>query len=223
MNIDDLVTHIENFLAEYDPYGFNDTYNSWTPTEESFKDIKSQILDDIDYYIQWFSDVAEDDISAHLKDEASTICNALKYLSTFQDISDIDACSITGDTDLFGIDYDEIFTREDLQEYVEQVIYDEVAGVTGCRAYIDKIDGKYVLSVDMDVDDYSISNINETLDLRKVRKPSDLSKYAERIIDQFYELVGLPDGVDLDTEIYDDPTQYGDLNNPITPWSGSIN
>lgn len=229
MNIDDLVTLIENFLSEYDPYGFNDTYNSWTPTAESFEDIKSRILSDTEYYIRWFSDVAEDDTNTRIKEEARMICNALKNLDTFQDISDVDACSITGDTDIFGEDPDFFFTRDDIMEYIEEPLQDQIPEIESCRGYIDKDEtGKYVLSVDIITDDYELTGVAApavTIDMRKIKKPSDLGKYLTPIIQIYNDtLFSFNEyGEQMPDPYFDDPTQYGSLDNPITPWGGSIN
>ena len=75
-----------------------------------------------------------------------------------------------------------------------------------------------------------------TIDMRRIRKPSDLSRYVEDILAEYNQMVQAYEDVselpfkddsdypseDSDRYYDSDPTQYGSLDDPRTPWGGSI-
>lgn len=214
MTTDELVSAIENFMVEYDPYGFYDTYGVWSPNSDSHEDIRSQVAEDPAWFADWFADAAINCEDESLRDKAKDIVSALSETE------------VTGATDLFGEDPDFFFTRDDIVDYIEEPLQEQIPGIESCRGYIDKEDGKYVLSVDIITEDYDLTGGAApavTIDMRKIRKPSDLGKYLTPIIQIYNDTINSYDELaDAALDPYfDDPTQYGDLDNPITPWGGS--
>ena len=81
---------------------------------------------------------------------------------------------------------DDYFTRDDEIEYIETPLYDKFSEITSCRAFIDPDDkGHYVLSVDISNKDGYEFTVDAVIDMRKIRKPSDLRKYADVIAEKY--------------------------------------
>jgi hypothetical protein len=274
MTTDELVIAIEEFMTKYDPYGFYDTYDSFTPNEKSFDDIKRQVENQDKHMIAWFGDVATGSEDAQEREAADAIYTALLNLDEEEDITastwkpyagayecpncgyisdektdfcrrceaDLRACtSIKADTDIYGEDPEFFFTRDDIIDFIEVPLEDRIPEIKSCRGYIDKENGKYVLSVDIITDDYDLTGggaPTAIIDMRKIKKPSDLTKYVDDIIAEYNHMVKAYDDVaeipfedDPDNypfeedsnRYYDpDPTQHGSLDYPITPWGGSV-
>ncbi len=86
--------------------------------------------------------------------------------------------------DLFGID-DGFFTRDDLIEYIEEPLQEKFPEIQGCRAYINKNrKGSYELYVSIFTYNFDVDAF-ATIDMRKIRRPSDLGKYLPKIIEQY--------------------------------------
>ena len=77
MTTDELVIAIEEFMTTYDPYGFYDVYDSWTPNEKSFDDIKRQVEAKDEHMIEWFADVANYSDNPKERSDAEDIYIAL--------------------------------------------------------------------------------------------------------------------------------------------------
>jgi len=236
MSTDELVATIEEFMLKYDPQGFYMTYGSYKPNQKSFRDIKAKVESKDDYMIEWFADVSSGSDDAAEREDADVIYTALVG-------ADVEASTkITASgLDMFGEDPDFFFTRDDIIDYIEDPLEGRIPEIKSCRGYIDKEHGKYVLSVDIITDDYELTGGAApavTIDMRKIKKPSDLTKYVDDIIAKYDHMVKAYDDVaeipfedDLDDypfeedpDRYDDPdtTQHGSLNYPITPWGGSV-
>ena len=90
-------------------------------------------------------------------------------------------------------DDDGIFTRDDEIEYIEQPLEDMIRqestwnvspeDIVNLRAYIDD---KNKLEVDCDLLDYSFT-VSTQIDLRRIRVPSDLKKYASVLFNKIKE------------------------------------
>ena len=82
--------------------------------------------------------------------------------------------------------YDDFFTRDDLIDYIETPLYDQFSDIAFCRAFIDPDSkGRYLLSVDItNIEGYEFT-IDTTVDMRKIRKSSDLQKYVSVIADKY--------------------------------------
>ena len=150
----------------------------------------------------------------YISDEKTDFCRRCE--------ADLRACtSIKADTIIYGEDPEFFFTRDDIIDYIETPLEDQLPEIKSCRGYIDKDDnGKYILSVDIITDDYEIVGYGAPeviIDMRKIRKPADLTKYVPDIVAQFKSLCR-----EIDNDYPDDPTQYGSLDYPITPWGGSV-
>lgn len=88
-------------------------------------------------------------------------------------------------------DEDGFFTRDDEIEYIELPLEDMIRqnqewkikpeDIVNLRAYIDN---KNLLEVDCDVTDYSFT-IKTPIDMRRIRVPSDLRKYASKLFQEF--------------------------------------
>lgn len=215
MTTDELVIAIEEFMTTYDPYEFYDTYDSFTPNEKSFADIKRLIESKDEHMIEWFSDVANYSDSPEERSDAEDIYIALLGADV-EASTKVTASSI----DIFGEDPDFFFTRDDIIDYVETPLEEQLPEIKSCRGYIDKTDdGKYVLSIDIITDDYEVVGYGApevTIDMRKIRTPADLTKYIPDIVAQFKSLCS-----EIDNDYPDDPTQHGSLDDPRTPWGGS--
>ena len=214
MTTDELVIAIEEFMTTYDPYGFYDTYDSFQPNEKSFANIKAQVEAKDEHMIAWFGDVAAHSDDAQERADADAIYTALVGADV-EASTKVTASSI----DIFGEDPDFFFTRDDIIDYVETPLEEQLPEIKACRGYIDKENGKYVLSVDIITDDYEVVGYGApevTIDMRKIRKPADLTKYVPDIVAQFKSLCS-----EIDNDYPDDPTQYGSLDDPRTPWGGS--
>jgi len=86
--------------------------------------------------------------------------------------------------DMFGMD-DGFFTRDDEIEYIEEPLQEKFPEIQGCRAYIDRnAKGQYELSVDIFTYNFDVY-FSEIIDMRKIRRPSDLSKYVPDIIAKY--------------------------------------
>lgn len=91
----------------------------------------------------------------------------------------------------YTFDDDQFFTRDDEIEYIELPLEDMIRqnkewnikpeDVVNLRAYIDD---KNLLEVDCDVTDYSFT-IKTPIDMRRIRVPSDLQKYASKLFQEF--------------------------------------
>jgi hypothetical protein len=155
----------------------------------------------------------------YISDEKTDFCRRCE--------ADLRACSVVGDTDIFGEDPEFFFTRDDIIDYIETPLEEQLPEIKSCRGYIDKEDDKYILSVDIITDDYELTGVaapSVTIDMRKIRKPADLGKYLTPII-QIYTDTIIDYGELADTALdpyFDDPTQHGNLDEPITPWGGSV-
>lgn len=216
MSTDELIATIEEFMLAYDPYGFYDVYGSWKPNQNSYNDIKKQIESKDTHMIDWFEDVANNSDNPEEREDADVIYKALAG-------ADVEASTrvTASNLALFGEDPDFFFTRDDIIDYVETPLEEQLPEIKSCRGYIDKTDdGKYILSVDIITDDYEVSGYGApevTIDMRKIRRSADLTKYVPDIIAQFKSLCS-----EIDNDYPDDPTQYGSLDDPITPWGGSV-
>ena len=85
---------------------------------------------------------------------------------------------------LFG-EPEGFFTREDEIDYIEEPLKDKFPEIQGCRAYIDtNAKGQYELSVDIFTYNFDV-NATAVIDMRKIRRPSDLGKYLPVIIKQY--------------------------------------
>lgn len=234
MSTDELVVAIEEFMAKYDPYGFYDTYGSWKPTEQSFEDIKKQVESKDKHMVAWFEDVANNSDDPEERDEADVI-----YIGLIG--ADVEASTkVTAGIDIFGEDPEFFFTRDDIIDYIETPLEDRIPEIKSCRGYIDKENDKYILSVDIITDDYDLTGESAptaTIDMRRIRKPSDLSRYVEDILAEYTQIVQAYEDVaelpfkddsdylfeeDSDRYYDPDPTQYGSLDDPRTPWGGSV-
>ena len=81
---------------------------------------------------------------------------------------------------------DDYFTRDDEIEYIETPLYDQFHDITACRAYIDPDDnGHYLLSVDISNTDGYEFTLETIIDMRRIRKPADLQKYADIIANKY--------------------------------------
>lgn len=100
---------------------------------------------------------------------------------------------INASDSMFGYDDDQLFTRDDEIEYIEIPLEEEIRKhyelsqehPISLRCYID---GKQ-MEVDCKVDDYEFT-IKATIDLRKIRKPSDLQRYVQVLLARFIEEYG---------------------------------
>lgn len=235
MSTDELVATIEEFMLKYDPQGFYMTYGSYKPNQKSFEDIKAKVESKDDYMIEWFADVSSGSDDAEEREDADVIYTALVG-------ADVEASTkiTASDLDIFGQDPDFFFTRDDIIDYIETPLEDRIPEIRSCRGYIDKENGKYVLSVDIITDDYDLtggSAPTAIIDMRRIRKPSDLSRYVEDILAEYNQMVqayedvaelpfkddfDYPSEEDSDRYYDPDPTQYGSLDDPRTPWGGSV-
>ena len=220
MTTDELVIAIEEFMTTYDPYGFYDVYDSWKPNDKSFDDIKRQVEAKDEHMIAWFGDVAAHSDDAQEREDADVIYTALVGADV-EASTNITADTWRNNTDIFGEDPDFFFIRDDIIDHIETPLEKQLPEIKSCRGYIDKAeDGKYTLSVDIITDDYEVVGYSApevTIDMRKIRKPADLTKYVPDIVAQFKSLCS-----EIDNEYLDDPTQYGSLDDPRTPWGGSV-
>ena len=91
---------------------------------------------------------------------------------------------IEASSDLFGIE-DGFFTRDDLITYIEEPLQEQIPEIRNCRAYMEQNGkGQYTLSVDIVTDDLD-TTVAANIDMRKIRRSSDLGKYLPTIINQY--------------------------------------
>lgn len=99
-------------------------------------------------------------------------------------------------SDMFGDD-DGFFTRDDEIDYIETELEERIPEITSCRAFIDKNGkGRYLLSVDITTDDWDFTGggaLEVPIDMRKIRKPSDLGKYVDDIVKLYKESISAYD------------------------------
>ena len=87
----------------------------------------------------------------------------------------------------FDIEPDQFFTREDIDEFAYEV-EDEVNNrlKDGYKIHVSDcyMNGPQDLTIDVDSNDDSYINSSYTqhIDMRKIRKPSDLNKYKEEFV-----------------------------------------
>lgn len=89
------------------------------------------------------------------------------------------------------VDDDGFFTRDDCIEYIEEPLEDAIRDTFSLnssdpiwiRCYIE--DGNR-LDVDIDTEDFSTNiKLDKPIDMRRIRRPSDLQKYVPELLDKF--------------------------------------
>jgi hypothetical protein len=89
---------------------------------------------------------------------------------------------------IYGDPNDFFFTRDDLIDYIEEPLQEAIPDIQGCRAYMDRnAKGQYELSVDIFTYNFDM-DFSKIIDMRKIHKPSDLSKYVPDIIAKYNEV-----------------------------------
>ena len=89
--------------------------------------------------------------------------------------------------DMFGCESG-FFTRDDLNELMYEINDRCPKGMQATAIYMSN-DGR-TLEVDMEDDEYGSETVYKKIDMRKIRKPSDLLRYANSIIADFENTVG---------------------------------
>ena len=89
--------------------------------------------------------------------------------------------------DMFGCESG-FFTRDDLNELMDEINDRCPQGVQATAIYMG--DDQKTLEVDMEDDEYGSETVYKKIDMRKIRKPSDLLRYANSIIADFQNTVG---------------------------------
>lgn len=218
LNTDSLISDIVEYQRSYFPYELYDAYGDYSGGDGIFVDVTEMVETKVDELITSL----EEDIQE--SDDLDQITDAQQLLIKLKSIKN--NISITSSCDLF-CDDDCFFTRDDIADYIETPLQERIPEIISCRGYIDKEFGKYVLSVDVITDEYEFEGggaLSVTIDMRKIRKPSDLEKYVDDIVAIYKDSVSAYDDISdfaLDP-YYDDPTQYGSLDDPISPWGGSV-
>ena len=86
---------------------------------------------------------------------------------------------------IYGNPDDFFFTRDDLIDYIEVPLQEAIPDIQGCRAYMDRnAKGQYELSVDIFTYNFDV-DFSKIIDMRKIHRPSDLSKYVPDIIAEY--------------------------------------
>ena len=75
------------------------------------------------------------------------------------------------------------FTRDDLNELMYEINDRCPKGMQATAIYMG--DDDKTLEVDMEDDEYGSETVYKKIDMRKIRKPSDLLRYANSIIADF--------------------------------------
>jgi len=88
--------------------------------------------------------------------------------------------------DMFGCESG-FFTRDDLNELMYEINERCPKGMQATAIYMSNDDR--TLEVDMEDEEYGSETIYKKIDMRKIRKPSDLLRYANSIIDEFQSKV----------------------------------
>lgn len=89
--------------------------------------------------------------------------------------------------DMFGCESG-FFTRDDLNELMYEINDRCPKGMQATAIYMG--DDQKTLEVDMEDDEYGSETVYKKIDMRKIRKPSDLLRYANSIIADFQNTVG---------------------------------
>lgn len=88
--------------------------------------------------------------------------------------------------DMFGCESG-FFTRDDLNELMDEINDRCSKGMQATGIYMSN-DGR-TLEVDMEDEEWGGDTIYKKIDMRKIRKPSDLLRYADSIITEFENTV----------------------------------
>ena len=173
-----IVHDLVDYNRDYFAYELYDAYGDFSGGEGIWVDVEDMVDNDLPGVIQALEeDIAESNNPQQIEDA--------KYI-----IEDIKSClegdeDILSSTNMFGDD-DGPFTRDDEIDYIETPLYDRFPEITGCRAYIDKnANGRYLLSVDIQTDSGYDFTVDDIIDLRKIKKPSDLGRYVNSIANKY--------------------------------------
>ncbi len=179
--MNNIVSEIVKYNQDYFPYEVNDSYGDYSGGEGLVQDIQDMIDNNPTELIDVLNeDIAESNNPDQIKDAKKIIRKLQKITSTT-----INSASMFGEPEGF-------FTRDDEIEYIETILYDRFPEIENCRAYIDQDNkGHYVLQVDVETPDFTLqgNDLEVVIDMRKIRKPSDLSKYVNPIANQYLDYV----------------------------------
>ena len=125
--------------------------------------------------------------SVELCDEVSST-NDLDYVTMTIVFDKSGGIGINEDyCDMFGCEGG-YFTRDDLNELMYEINDRCPKGMQATAIYMG--DDEKTLEVDMEDDEYGSETVYKKIDMRKIRKPSDLLRYANSIIADFQNTVG---------------------------------
>ena len=142
------------------------------------------------------------------------------FHSVFIDEEPLEEASYGG---AFDIEDNQFFTRDDLNELIDVINEKCPEGLQATEAYMGN-DGK-TLEVVFDWSEYGQDSVYKKIDMRAIRKPSDLFRYADELIEMGKDKLGyIDDGwddweVDSSRDDWDSDEDYFSLGESIeTPY-----